>query len=126
MKLPLSSFGTHSPYWAWMTGGGGDGLERLLSHRLLTSDNYMTIEDRRWWSSGWMTCIHYTMWASTDSVTNIHEQTHLELNEFEHCDNCSHDHCRGSIFTVLIVTAASRSVVVSLNGSTGKDLSASP
>jgi hypothetical protein len=107
--LPLSSLGTRSPYCTGTTGGDSDGLERLLSHRPLTSDDYVNRGQTA--VNTWMDAI-YTMWALTEYVTNIHEQTHLELNEFEHCDNCSHDHCRGRIFTVLVVTPASRSVVV--------------
>jgi hypothetical protein len=90
------------------TGGNGDGLKRLLSHRLLTSDDY--VDRGQTTVITWMDDV-YAMWASTETFANIHEQTHLELNEFEHCDNCSHDQCRGSNFTVLIVTAASGSIV---------------
>jgi hypothetical protein len=83
-------------------------LERLLSHRSLTSDDY--VHRGQTAVITWMDDV-YAMGASTETVSNIHEQTHLELNEFEHCDKCSHDQCRRSIFTVLIVTAASGSVV---------------
>jgi hypothetical protein len=72
--LPLSSLNTRSSYWTGTTGGDGDGLERLLSHRLLISDNY--VDRGQTVVITWMEDM-YRMWASTETVANIHEQTHI-------------------------------------------------
>jgi hypothetical protein len=42
--MQLSSLDTRSLYWTGTTGGDSYGLERLLSHRPLTSDDYVNRE----------------------------------------------------------------------------------
>jgi hypothetical protein len=102
--LPLSSLGKISPYLTGTTSSDGDGLERLLSHCLLMSDDYV---DRgqtaviTWMNDKYNVSGNYRKFSRTNSSRAQRVRTLLT----------QYDHCRGSVFTVLIVTAASRSVV---------------